>query len=418
MFFLQKKAIHLVVILVFLVLGACSTDNNVDGSSETSESSEKDKFKIFLNLSYSGNDWSNEAANIIEALSKTPPYDELVEFRKIISGEDVQKQITDIQSMIADGADAIISYPLSPIALNAVVEQACSQDVLMFFYDSGVTNPCAYNVSYITAGQGQNTAQYLVNALNGEGKIFINRGVAGTGVDTMQYQGAMSVFEKYPGINIVAEYHSNWDQVQSKTNTLQALAAHPDVDGVWSQDGEYGVIQALQDLGKDMIPIVGENSSGFRNALKDLRDEGLVGVSGGSAPAVGGYAFKLAMELLTGKLSKDDLPRNIEYPLPWVPGDQIKICEGTEFVDGCNTFPADKVSSSFVTEIFDPLLVPEISLESASDAKPVPGMTIQPIPKDAIKEAPPVPDINCDNCEAPANLFEVNTDLVVPIPIN
>jgi ribose transport system substrate-binding protein len=31
------------------------------------------KFKIYLSLSYSGNDWQTEAANIVKALAATPP---------------------------------------------------------------------------------------------------------------------------------------------------------------------------------------------------------------------------------------------------------------------------------------------------------------------------------------------------------
>src|ERR1700757_5448216 len=60
-----------------------------------------DHYKIFLNMSYSGNTWQAAAANGIKALAETPPYDKLVEFKTIISGTDVQKQISDIKSMVA-----------------------------------------------------------------------------------------------------------------------------------------------------------------------------------------------------------------------------------------------------------------------------------------------------------------------------
>ena len=107
------------------------------------------KYKVFLDMSYSGNIWQAAAANGIKALAATPPYDKLIEFKTIISGTDVQKQISDIQSMIAAGANAIIIYPLSPSALNRVIQQATSRKVLVFTYDSTVTEPSAYNVSNI-----------------------------------------------------------------------------------------------------------------------------------------------------------------------------------------------------------------------------------------------------------------------------
>src|SRR6267378_6320243 len=61
----------------------------------------EDHYKVFLDMSYSGNTWQAAAANGIKALASTPPYDKSVEFKTVISGTDVQRQISDIQSMIA-----------------------------------------------------------------------------------------------------------------------------------------------------------------------------------------------------------------------------------------------------------------------------------------------------------------------------
>ena len=400
------------VCAALLSLAACSPPTSNSGSAGGAKT-----YKVYLDLSYSGNAWSNSAANMIQALAQTPPYNKQVEFHKIISGADIAKQISDLQSMINAGANAIICYPLSPKALDGVVNQAAAKGVKMFFYDGTVTNPKAYNVSYITSGFGQNTAQYLVNELHGKGKIFMNSGVSGTATDTMHNQAAKSVFQKYPGIQIVSQYWSNWDAVQSKTNTLKALAAHPDVNGIWSQDGEYGVVQALQQAGHKLIPVTGEMSNGYRNQLMTLHDKGLVGVSSGSAPTVGAYAFKLAMELLTGKIKDSDLPHNIQFPLPWVPWNEVKTGDPLKPAAGGNVWPLNKVPAVFAAGIYYPDLVPEINYDSAINGKPVPGATIQPIDPAKIVKAPDVPGINSDTKTQPADLFKVNTDLVKPIPV-
>ena len=91
-------------------------------------SAEAEHYKVFLDMSYSGNSWQASAANGIKALAETPPYDKTVEFKTVISGTDVQHQISDLQSMIAAGANAIIVYPLSPTALNRVIKQAMRQE--------------------------------------------------------------------------------------------------------------------------------------------------------------------------------------------------------------------------------------------------------------------------------------------------
>lgn len=367
----------------------------------------QDKLKIYLSLSYSGNAWQSEASNIVKALAATAPYKDLVELKEVISGTDPQAQISAYESMIDDGAAGIISFPISSTALNRTIKRGCNEGVLFFMYDATVTEKCAYNVSYVTAGFGENTAQALVNALGGKGNIFLSRGVPGNSVDKRHTDGALSVFDKYPDIKVVAEYYSYWDDRTTQQETAKALTAHPDVDGIWAQAGEFGAIQALLDKGDKLVPITGENSNGFRLALAnpEMQAKGLKGVSAGSPPATSGYAFKLMMEILTKK--RELKAMNIEYPLPWVPADKIKICTGDKFEDGCNAFPEGKVPSSFVTEVLDPVMLPELSIQSALNGTPVEGATIQPLPEE-VKEAANATGINCDKCEPPANMYKLS----------
>jgi ribose transport system substrate-binding protein len=374
----------------------------------TGNADAQDKKKIYLSLSYSGNSWQSEAANIVKALAKTPPYNDTVELIEVISGTDPQAQISDYESMIANGADGIISFPISSTALNRTIKRGCEQGVLFFMYDATVTEPCAYNISYITSGFGENTAQALVNELGGKGKIFLSRGVPGNSVDERHTNGAKHIFDQYPGIEVVSEYYSYWDDRTTQQETAKALAAHPDVDGIWAQAGEYGAIEALRQANPDrLIPITGENSNGLRLALANPEDQakGLKGVSAGSPPAQSGYAFKLMMEILDGK--RELKPMNIQYPLPWVPADAVKVCEGDTFENGCNVFPEGKVPSSFVTEVFNPELLPELSLVSALEGEPTPGATIQPLAADVVVAAPNEPGINCQRCEPPADLYKL-----------
>src|SRR5580698_3898376 len=84
----------------------------------TSAAQAQDKIKIYLSLSYSGNAWQSEAANIVKALAATPPYDKMIDLKEVISGTDVQAQISAYESMISDKADGVISFPVSPTALN------------------------------------------------------------------------------------------------------------------------------------------------------------------------------------------------------------------------------------------------------------------------------------------------------------
>ena len=372
------------------------------------------KYHVYLSMSYSGNAWQTETLNVIKAMAATPPYDKMVELTTVISGTDVQAQASAYESMISAGADAIITFPISATGLNRAVHHACEKHVLFYTYSGTVTEPCAHTVSFITAGFAQNTAQWLVNKLNGKGNIFLDRGVPGNSVDKMDYDAAMSVFKKYPGIKIVAEYYGMWNSQTTQQETAKALAAHPDVNGIFGENGEDGILKAMLASGmQKLVPVTGEHTNGFRLALAnpDLQKRGLTGVSSGDPITTSAFAFKLMMEELTGK--RKVTVHNIEYPLPWVPAEDVKICQNGKFENGCNAFPADMVPDSFNDEIFNPVLTPELSLNSAYHGTPTPGATIQPLPADGmlpadgIKEAPNVPGVNCQKCEAPADLFKL-----------
>lgn len=365
------------------------------------------KFKIYWNLSLTSGGWISAATNAVKALAATPPYDKMVDLQIVISGLDQQKQISDYESMIASGADAIISMPFSTTAYNRAIRRGCNKGVLMVMVELTSTEPCAYNVSTVTSGFGENGGQALVNLLNGKGKIFVNRIVPGFAAEKRHYDGAMSVFKKYPGIQVVAEYYGHATDEDAQAETAKALAAHPDVDGVFSTPGEFGVLKAVIASGRDkLIPIIGEGSNGFRLALADpaLQKRGLRGVSSGGTPATAGYAFKMVMEVLT-KQRKLTF-HNIEYPLPWVPAEEVKVCTGDKFENGCNVFPKEKVPDTFFTEVLSPTYLPELTLISALEGKPTPGATIQKLPAKMF-QADNTPGLNCQKCSPPANQYHL-----------
>jgi ribose transport system substrate-binding protein len=369
----HRKGLRLLQGSALLLAGAMALSGCAGGSSAGGG-----KEKIYLNLSYSGNAWQDEAANLATSIATSPENADKYEFKKVISGTDVQKQISDIQSMIESGAKLIVAYPISPTALDPVIKQGCDAGVTFVMYDSTVNADCAWNVAYITGARegkpqdaffGAQTAKALAEMLNGKGKIFMNRGVAGTSTDKVHYDSAKAVLATYPGIQIVSEYYGNWDPSVSQQETAKALAAHPDVDGVWSQLGEVGVVKALQAKGLK-VPVTGEDGNYFRKVMS----EGWPGISSGSPPSQGAIAMKIGLKILRD--GPDSVPHNIETPLPWVTSETAKACPGSEFVDGCNFFP--KEDDNFVTEVFDKNLNPESSLTAAKTGEP--AAKVMPLP--------------------------------------
>ena len=210
------------------------------------------KFKIFLSMSYIGNDWQAEAANMVKAMAAHKSMADKVDLQVQVAGPNAQRQIQQINAMVQAGAEAIVVYPISPTALNQVVKNACDKGVMVFAYDAEITEPCAYNVHIDQEEAGRVTAEWLVKKLNGKGNIVAITGVPGTSVDTQRTKAAKEVFAKYPDIKIVAEAVGMWSQAVARTELSKILATHnwDEIDGLWMQVGCYTANSMQLEAGK------------------------------------------------------------------------------------------------------------------------------------------------------------------------
>jgi ribose transport system substrate-binding protein len=176
--------------------------------------------------------------------------------------------------MIARKVDAIIMTPISPSATVPVIKQAQAAGIPVILV-AAEANTDAYT-SIVRADDqtfGQTGAEWLAKKLGGKGKIYVLNGLPGYSTNTNRYKGAKDVFAKYPGIKVVADADAAWDTAKAKTSVSNMLAAHPDVDGIWSQGGAMtlGAIQAFKAAGHKLVPMSGENSNGLLKAWKQLK---------------------------------------------------------------------------------------------------------------------------------------------------
>ncbi len=343
------------------------------------------KYKIFLSMSYIGNDWQAEAANMVKAMAAHADFQDKVDLQIQVAGPNAQRQIQQINSMVQAGADAIVTFPISPTALNNVVKNACNQKVVVFAYDAEITEPCAYNTHIDQEEAGRVTAEWLVKRLGGKGDIVVITGVPGTSVDTLRTKAAKEVFAKNPDIKIVAEAVGMWSQAVARTELSKILATRSwdDISGLWMQVGCYTANAMQLESGKkpeQLLPCAGEGANGGRIQMLPQGTEvegadcpycplGAPRISYASPPYSGGLALKLAVDILDGK----SVPKTTILPLPIVTNDTIKLCaEGTwdEMKAGCNAFqPSIVPNPGWFASIFSEQ-TPEIGLQGALVGQP------------------------------------------------
>lgn len=349
------------------------------------QASAVEKHKIYLSMSYIGNDWQAEAANMVKAMAAHKDYADKVDLQVQVAGPNAQRQIQQINAMVQAGADAIVVFPISPTALNNVVKNACSKGVTVIAYDAAITEECAYNVHINQTEAGTVTAEWLADKLGGKGKIIAVTGVPGTSVDAERTAGAMEVFKKSPDIEIVGEAIGLWSQAVARTELSKILATRTwdDIDGLWMQAGCFTANAMQLEAGKtpeELLPCAGEGSNGGRIQMLPVGTEvegasgayaplGAPRISYASPPYSGGLALKLAVDILDGK----DVPKTTVLPLPVVSSDTVKLCEtGTwqEMQDGCNAFLPSLVSNpGWFASIFS-AETPQLGLNAALVGQP------------------------------------------------
>ena len=343
------------------------------------------KHKIFLSMSFIGNDWQAEAANMVKAMAAHKSMADKVDLQVQVAGPNAQRQIQQINAMVQAGAEAIVIFPISPTALNQVVKNACDKGVKVFAYDAEITEPCAYNISIDQEEAGRVTAEWLVKKLNGKGDIVLLTGVPGTSVDNLRTKAAKEVFAKNPGIKIVGESVGMWSQAVARTELSKILATHNwnEINGLWMQVGCYTANAMQLEAGKktsELLPCAGEGANGGRIQMlpegtkveggeSPYAPMGAPRISYASPPYSGALALKLAVQKLEGK----DIPKLTTLPLPIVTNDTIKLCqEGTweEMKAGCSAFNPSIVSNpGWFASIFSEQ-TPEIGLNAALVGQP------------------------------------------------
>jgi len=293
----------------------------------SAESAAAKTYHIALSNSYIGNQWRVQMVNLTRAYAKKY-YTGQVRLTVVNSGTDVQAQIAAIDDMISQRVDAILVDPASESALNPVLEEATKRGIVVVDFDHAVTAPSAYKVGVDFVKFGAIMGQWMADALKGKGDIIMNRGVPGFEGDKAEYKGATEVFAKYPDIHIVAEVYGKWDDSVSQAEIMKVLPAHPKIDGILNQAGDFGVVQAFLNLHRPFVPMTGEASNGWRLAMLRYKSQGLSGISVGDPPTLGAYALKVAVDVLEGHPPSS---KDISVGIPTLTTDQLKV--------GVNVFP-------------------------------------------------------------------------------
>ena len=216
------------------------------------------------------NAWSQESmAAVRSEAAKCPNVKTIVQ----IGEGNLQTSISQVNSMVAQGAKAIVVIPDFGQAELPAIKAATNAGVKVVPWgaDPGGTAGQDY-VSYVDWNSGYAGtlwAEWMVKTLGGKGNVVMLGGPAGNPVTTAQLASVVAVFAKNPGMHLLTGDTSwavtNWDPSQAQQVAGSLLAKYPAINGVISDYGTdaLAMTRAFAAAGRPLVPVATLEANGL-----------------------------------------------------------------------------------------------------------------------------------------------------------
>jgi ribose transport system substrate-binding protein len=213
-------------------------------------------------LHYGGNDWSTaQVDGLRNQLQKMGI--------RVIAVTDAnfkpEKQVSDIETVLAKKPDIIISIPTDPVATAAAYRKAERQGVKLVFMDNVPKGfvPGKDYVSVVSAdnyGNGVASAHLMAEQLKGKGKIGIVFHEADFFVTKQRYIAfKKTIAADYPGIKIVAQQGIAGPDFAGDAEKVASamLTKNADLDAIWAvwDVPAEGVLAAARANGRNDLDV-------------------------------------------------------------------------------------------------------------------------------------------------------------------
>ena len=227
------------------------------------------------------------------------------------------KQLTDVESLIAQGANALVILAMDKDAIGPAVDAAAAEAIPVLGYDRLIEDDRAFYLTFDNKGVGRIIAQ-SVTGVKGDGNFAIIKGDKGDPNANFLREGMEEVIGdavKAGTIKIVCEtYTDGWKPDNAQKNMEQCLTSQNNaIDAVLAEnDGMAGgVIAALSAQGMaGTVPVGGQD--GDHAALNRVaRGTQVVSVWKDSRQ-LGGAAGNIAGMLAEGK-AMDAIPDAVKW---------------------------------------------------------------------------------------------------------
>ncbi|MCY7402797.1 MAG: substrate-binding domain-containing protein [Nocardioides sp.] len=324
-----------------LALSACTGSaedaaNEEEGTSDTapvaaaegSNDEEGDTVTIGFSAPAADHGWMAAITNNVRDLAEQYPDLDL----QIAEGtNDVNLQISQVETFINDGVDAIVLLPFDGAAMTPVALQAMEAGIPVINVDREFDDPNAARVTVLgdNYGMGVSAGSYICDQAAGDEDVVVAEiaGIDSLPLTQDRSQGFEDALSEC-GLDVDARQAAEFTVESGEEVASQLLQAESQIDYLWNHDDDQGigVLAAIENAGRDEFVMIG--GAGSANAMRDIQDDSGVLKATVIYPSTqGADGVKLARLLVQQKgvadLVEVEVPRTVQLYAPVVTSDNV-----------------------------------------------------------------------------------------------
>jgi len=222
------------------------------------------------------------------------------------AGDDVTKQVSDIEDLVAKGISVLIVNPVDSDAVTGAVEYAMSKGVRVIAVDravNGVAIDCQIASDNVLGAEL--ATQYIVDTLGAGVKVAELEGVPGASAAIDRSAGFHNVADE--NLDVVAKQTANFDRTQGMSVMENMLQAHPDIQAVFAANDEMalGAVEAIAGAGKNIL-VMGFDATD--DAIAAIQEGRMAGTIAQQPALIGSTAVDNAVKLIGGEGIAPSIP--------------------------------------------------------------------------------------------------------------
>ena len=254
-----------------------------------------------------------------------------VELRVAEGTNDVSLQISQVETFINDGVDAIVLLPFDGAALTPIAIEAMEAGIPVINVDREFDSPFAARVTILgdNYGMGVSAGTYICNELgdNPDAVVAEIAGIDSLPLTQDRSQGFADALGDC-GLNVDNRVAAEFTVESGEEAAANLLQAAPQIDAIWNHDDDQGVgvMAAIANSGRNEFFVVG--GAGSANVMRDIQaGDTLIRATVIYPSTQGADGIRLARLVANGEALADlvevEVPRQIQLYAPVVTADNV-----------------------------------------------------------------------------------------------